>query len=138
MIVHRAMRSDVTLSFLFAYLSLVFARSLWLGEPMAIPLHRLQNGALLLFAFFMISDPKSTPDSRAGRILFAVLVAVGAAFVQFKLFRTNGMLWALAACSPFVPLIDRLLPGKRYYWRSVARTPIPNMTHKELIYEPAH
>ena len=47
----------------------------------------------------MISDPKTTPDSRAGRIVFAALVALGAAYVQFKLFRTNGLLWSLAGCS---------------------------------------
>ena len=75
--VNRAARSDVTLAFLVFYLALVVGRSLWLGEPLAIPLHRLQSGALLLFAFFMISDPKTTPDSRAGRILFAALVALG-------------------------------------------------------------
>ena len=40
---------------------LVGGRSWWLGEPMAIPLHRLQSGALLLFAFFMISDPRRRP-----------------------------------------------------------------------------
>ena len=44
----------------------------------------------------MISDPKTTPDSRAGRLLFAALVAAGAWYVQFRLFRTNGLLWSLA------------------------------------------
>src|SRR5438093_507354 len=73
--------------------------------------------ALLLFTFFMISDPRTTPSSRAGRILFAALVAAGAAFVQFRLFRTNGLLWSLALASPLVPLIDRLLPGERHEWR---------------------
>jgi len=43
-----------------------------LGEPMTIPFHRLESGSLLLFTFFMISDPKTTPDSRIGRIAFAV------------------------------------------------------------------
>ena len=38
-------------------------------------------------------------------------MALGAAYVQFRLFRTNGLLWSLAACSLLVPLIDRLLPG---------------------------
>ena len=93
------------------------ARSLSLGEPLAIPLHRLENGALVLFAFFMFSDPKTTPDSRSGRLLFAALVALGAYVVQFWLFRTNGLLWSLAACSLVVPVIDRLLPGRRYQWR---------------------
>ena len=111
LVVNRAARSDVTFAFIAFYMALVFGRSLWLGEPLAIPLHRLQSGALLLFTFFMISDPRTTPDSRAGRILFALLVAFGAWYVQFRLFRTNGLLWSLAFFSLTVPLIDRLLPG---------------------------
>jgi enediyne biosynthesis protein E5 len=116
-VVYRAARSDVSVAFLLAYAGVQVGRSLWLGQPLDVPLHRLQNGALLLFAFFMISDPKTTPDSRPGRILFALLVTLGAAFVQFRLFRPNGLLWSLAACSPLVPLIDRLLPGRRHAWR---------------------
>jgi len=118
LVVNRAARADVTSAFLASWASLLVARSLWLGEPLAIPLHRLENGALVLFAFFMISDPKTTPDSRAGRLLFATLVALGAYYVQFRLFRTNGLLWSLAVCSLLVPLIDWLLPGRRYQWRT--------------------
>ncbi|HEY2952816.1 MAG TPA: RnfABCDGE type electron transport complex subunit D, partial [Verrucomicrobiae bacterium] len=139
LIINRAGRTDVTVAFLGFYLALIFGRSLWLGEPMSIPLHRLQNGALLLFAFFMISDPKTTPDSRAGRILLAALVAWGAAFVQFKLFRTNGMLWSLAAGSLAVPLIDWLLPGGRYQWRRpglAENFKPPTSTKKGTVYEP--
>ncbi len=117
LVVNRAARGDVTWAFLACYISLIVGRSLWLGEPMTMPLHRLENGALVLFSFFMISDPKTTPDSRVGRILFAAMVAVGAYLVQFKLYRTNGLLWSLAVCSLVVPLIDRLLPGPRYQWR---------------------
>jgi Na+-translocating ferredoxin:NAD+ oxidoreductase RnfD subunit len=117
LVVNRASRSDVTCAFIAAYAALVLGRSWWLGDPLAVPLHRLQNGALVLFTFFMISDPRTTPDSRAGRILFAVLVAAGAWYIQFRLFRTNGLLWSLALCSLAVPLIDRLLPGGRYEWR---------------------
>jgi Na+-transporting NADH:ubiquinone oxidoreductase subunit NqrB len=116
LVVNRALRSDVTAAFLGWHLLFLFGRTYRLGDPLSIPLHQLQSGALLLFAFFMISDPKTTPDSRAGRILFAALVAGGAYFVQFRLYRPNGLLWSLAACSPVVPLIDRLLPGIRYEW----------------------
>src|SRR5262245_37364208 len=116
LVVNRAARSDVTLVFLAIYGGLVLARSLWLGEPLTIPVHRLESGALLLFAFFMISDPKTTPDSRTGRLLFAALVAMGAAYIQFKLFRTNGLLWSLAGWSLVVPIIDRLFPAGRYEW----------------------
>jgi Na+-transporting NADH:ubiquinone oxidoreductase subunit NqrB len=130
LVVHRSARSDVTYAFIAFYCALLFGRSLSLGEPLTIPLHRLQSGALLLFTFFMISDPKTTPDSRMGRVLFAALVAFGAWYVQFRLFRTNGLLWSLAACSPIVPLIDRLVPGTRYGWAaSGASTGRPEGLH---------
>ena len=122
LVVNRASRSDVTYAFIASYCALMFGRSFYLGEPMAIPLHRLESGGLLLFTFFMISDPKTTPDSRAGRVLFAALVAFTAWYVQFRLFKTNGLLWSLAAWSLAVPLIDRLLPGDRYSWVTQPRS----------------
>lgn len=124
LVVYRAVRSDVTVAFLGFYVALLFGRALWLGDPLAIPVLRLENGALLLFAFFMISDPKTTPDSRAGRILFAALVALFGWWIQVKLFRSEGLLFALALLSPAVPLIDRLMPGSRYDW-SAAASPLP-------------
>jgi Na+-translocating ferredoxin:NAD+ oxidoreductase RnfD subunit len=130
LVVYRSARSDVTWAFLCCWGALLFGRALWLGDPLAIPLHALESGALLLFAFFMISDPKTTPDSRAGRILFAALVAAAAGFVQFGLYRPNALLLALAAAGPLVPLIDRLLPGERYEWSRVAR-PFRNPLYQE-------
>jgi Na+-transporting NADH:ubiquinone oxidoreductase subunit NqrB len=118
-VVSRAARSDVTLAFLGVYAAIVFGRSLWLGEPLTIPIHRLQSGLLLQFSFNMISDPRTTPDSRAGRLLFGALVALGAGLIQFVLFRTNGPLWSLAACALLVPLLDRWLPGPRHQWKPV-------------------
>lgn len=139
LVVTRAARADVTLSFLCFYAALVAGRSYWLGEPAAIPIHRLQSGALLLFAFFMISDPKTTPDSRAGRLVFAALVAAGAWYVQFRLFRTNGLLWSLACGSLLVPLIDRLLPGSRYAWPGRHPLPPEDVSHAPtLVSRPVH
>ena len=129
MVVHRALRSDVSYMFLFSYAAILFGRAFWLGDPWAIPLKQLQSGALLLFTFFMISDPKTTPDSRTGRMLFALLVAAGAAYVQLGLYRTNGLLWSLVVCSALTPLIDYLLPGKKYQWNS------PNTGNKGEDYE---
>jgi enediyne biosynthesis protein E5 len=117
LVVNRATRSDVTYAFLASYLGVVFGRALWLGQPLTIPFHQLASGAFLIFTFFMISDPKTTPDSRAGRLLFALLVALGAGYVHFVLYRPNGLILALFFLSPIVPLIDRLLPGERYAWR---------------------
>jgi Na+-translocating ferredoxin:NAD+ oxidoreductase RnfD subunit len=122
-VVRRAARSDVTWAFLAFWVAALFWRAAWLGDPWAIPLHQLASGSLLLFAFFMISDPKTTPDSRAGRILFAALVAAGGAWVLFKMHRPEGPIFALVACSLLVPLIDRLLPGPKYRWAGTGPEP---------------
>lgn len=135
LVVNRAARSDVTYAFLAFYAALVVGRSIWLGDPMSIPLHRLQSGALLLFAFFMISDPKTTPQSRAGRILFALLVALGAGFVQFVLFRPNGLLWSLVVCAMSVPLINWFLPGTRYEWARQAPELTVDVPMKGALHE---
>ena len=116
LVVTRAARADVTFAFLAVYVGLLFARALWLGDPLTIPFHQIESGALLIFAFFMISDPKTTPDSRAGRIVYALCVALVALYVQFELFRPNGPLWGLIACTPLVPLLDHLFPGAHYVW----------------------
>jgi len=116
LVVTRAARADITLAFLGFYVGLLFARARWLGDPLTITLHQIESGALLIFAFFMMSDPQTTPDSSAGRLIHALLVSLAAFYVQFGLFMPNGLLWGLIACAPLVPLIDRVFPGVRYDW----------------------
>lgn len=124
LVLRRAERADVTWAFLFVWAGLLFARSAWLGEPATIPLHRMQNGGLLLFAFFMLSDPRTTPDSRAGRVAFATVVAVVAFTIRFSLYEPNALLIALAICAPLVALADRVWPGHRFEWRGARALPV--------------
>ena len=116
LVLTRARRAETTVTFLGVYALLLLARALWLGDPLAIPLHQLQNGALLIFAFFMISDPKTTPDTALGRILFATLVAAIAYTIQFVYYVPNGPILALIIAAPFVPVTDLLMQGRRYRW----------------------
>lgn len=127
LVVTRAARADVTMAFLGFYVGLLVARAPWLGDSLTIPLHQIESGALLIFSFFMISDPKTTPDSRTGRIVYALLIALTALYVQFGFFKPNGPLWGLIVCSPFVPVLDRLFPGARYDWSepTTGHTPVP-------------
>ena len=103
----RAKTLDISLAFLFFYAAILFARALWLGDPLTIPIHQLQNGALLLFTFFMISDPKTSPDSRLTRIIYALIVAIVASILQFAFFIPLAILYSLAICCFAVPLLDR-------------------------------
>lgn len=116
LVLTRAKRAETTLAFLGAYAALLLGRAAWLGDPLAIPVHQLQNGALLIFAFFMISDPKTTPDHRAGRFVYGAIVATVTMFIQFVLYEPGSPLLALIVCSPVVPVIDALLRGNNYSW----------------------
>ncbi len=69
----------------------------------------------------MISDPKTTPDTRIGRILFALIVSSVAYYFQFVLFKTNSLFYALTCSSLLVPVIDMYLKGKKYEWNSVQK-----------------
>ncbi len=139
LVVNRAMRSDVSLAFLAFYAAFLAARSLHLGEPLTIPAHRLMSGSLLLFTFFMISDPRTTPESRLGRVIFAFLVAWAGWYWQFRMFHTSGPVWALVALSPVVPILNRLLPGPRYEWARSrqAAADVPKGASRETNLDPS-
>ena len=112
----KAKRWDVSLTLLASYAALIFGRAIWLGDPLTIPVHQLQSGALLIFAFFMISDPKTTPDARLGRVLYAMMVAALGFTLQFAFYNAAGIILALILTAPIVPLIDRFIPAGRYNW----------------------
>jgi enediyne biosynthesis protein E5 len=116
LVLHAARRSDIAIFFLASHAALLFARAGWLGDPFAVPLHQLQSGSLLIFSFFMISDPRTAPDSRLGRFIFALSVALFAHYLAFFMQMRPALYVALIALSPLTLLIDRLLPAERFAW----------------------
>ncbi len=129
LVLYQIPRRDMGPMFLVMWAGVLFGRALWLGDPLEIPLHQLQSGALLIFCFFMISDPKTIPNRFAGRVIFGLLVASVAYYIQFKMFRTDGLLISLALVSAFTPLIDVLLPAQGYNWGDRIQT----FKHKETL-----
>jgi Na+-translocating ferredoxin:NAD+ oxidoreductase RnfD subunit len=69
---------------------------------------------VLIFLFFMITDPKTVPGGRVGRVVFAFLVAVASTLLmapQTDEFGTKvGLLAGLVAMCAARPVLDRLLP----------------------------
>lgn len=118
-------RGDVTLAFVTFWAGALVGRALWLGDPLAIARHQLADGGLLLFAGFMISDPRTIPDTRPGRIAFAAAVAALAYWLRFARHEPDALLYALAVCALAVPWIDRLVPGRRFEWPAMPRTLVP-------------
>jgi len=126
----RARRGDISWAFLAFYLGALLARVAWLGQIPAVFLHQLGNGSLILFAFFMISDPMTIPSHPRGRLVHAALVAGLAAFWQFGLYRPNGLLFALFILAPAVPLWDRIWPAPKFTWQP---SPSQGVTHAPTV-----
>lgn len=103
----RASRLDAALLYLGVYAALVVGRALYLGDPLSIPALRLSHGALILFAFFMISDPKTTPEDPRERALFVGLAALIAYVMQFHFFISDGIFYA-----PFLLALFRFVAMK--------------------------
>jgi enediyne biosynthesis protein E5 len=129
----RARIGDISWAFLGFYLGGAALRVAVLGYQWPVLTHELASGALLLFAFFMISDPRTAPDSARGRVAHAALVAAVALGWQFGLYANNGLIWALVLCAPAIPLWDARFPAPRFQWQSQGgrhdsqtRFPIPD------------
>ncbi|MGE6228883.1 RnfABCDGE type electron transport complex subunit D [Paenibacillus chitinolyticus] len=71
-----ANRLDAVLAFLGSFTLFAFVRHFFFGAPLFAALGPLMGASLQLFAFFMITDPKSTPATRSARIAFAFFVAL--------------------------------------------------------------
>jgi Na+-transporting NADH:ubiquinone oxidoreductase subunit NqrB len=116
LVTERARRGDISWTFLCFYMGAIAIRVAYLGQRWAVWTHQLESGALLLFAFFMISDPMTGPNARRGRVAHAAIVAGIAYAMQFGLYRTNGLIWALFIAAPCVPLWDAIWPARKFQW----------------------
>jgi enediyne biosynthesis protein E5 len=132
-VTRRAHSGDISWAFLGFYLGGAAIRVELLGYQWPVWTHELSSGALLLFTFFMISDPRTTPDAARGRVAHAALVAAAALGWQFGLYANNGLIWVLVLCAPAIPLWDALWPAPRFQWQSqgghhdsFALNPIPD------------
>ena len=121
LVTQRIARWDISMTFLASWAALLAARVIWLDYSAdvawAMWLQQISNGAVLLFAFFMISDPMTTPQRRSARIAYATAVAIGAFIWQFVLFKPHGLIVMLFAASALVPLINLIAPKARFEWR---------------------
>ncbi len=109
-------RWDTSLMFLASYAILEGLRNLWLGWTWDVLAHRLTSGSLLLFALFMITDPRSIPNAKVARLIWAVAIAVLAFIFRNVFFNADAMFYALFLISPLTVLCDRIWNAPRFQW----------------------
>ena len=109
-------RWDTSAAFLITYMGLEAVRNFSLGWGWDVYTHQLMNGSLLLFAFFMITDPRSIPNATLSRIIWAVLIAGLTFILQHQFFISTALFWALFALSPLTLILDQIFPNHRFSW----------------------
>lgn len=116
LVLRRVGRWDTTVAFLGFYAGLEAGRNLWLGWTGDVLLHRLSSGSLLLFALFMVTDPRSIPNAAGARVVWAGAIALLTFVLRNVYFQADAVFWALFALAPLTPLLDRLFPQDRFEW----------------------
>lgn len=117
MVLLRCGRVDTSLWFLGTLALLEFGRSvLFLGWTADVPLHRLSNGALLLFTFFMITDPVTTPRHRKGRVVWSVILALVTFIVGQFYYVHTAPVWTLFFLSPLTVVLNKVWRAARFSW----------------------
>lgn len=110
-------RMDVAITFFSVFCLLNFIRSvMMLGWSADVFMHQFSSGTLLLFTFFMITDPVSTPSHPAARIIWATMVAALAFYLSAFQFVNGAPLWALFMLSPSTVLFNKFFPHTKFSW----------------------
>lgn len=99
--------------FLFEFIYL----NLYLGWPLDMATHKLTSGSLLLFSFFMITDPRTTPNHNWTRGIWAFFIA-GISFylIEFQYLPTAPF-WVLFFISPLTPILNKQTDAKAFQWK---------------------
>jgi enediyne biosynthesis protein E5 len=121
-VVTKVQKLDISIAFLGTFAALLFVRQIiYLGWPIDYFIQSVSTGSLLLFSFFMITDPKTTPNHPAARVVWAMAVAATAFYLTVFKFINGAPIWVLVLAQPLVPLLDKIFTAKRFEWHKTPK-----------------
>jgi Na+-transporting NADH:ubiquinone oxidoreductase subunit NqrB len=133
LIVKKVGRWDTTAAFLGAYALLEAIRNFWLGWTWDVYWHRLMSGSLLLFALFMITDPRSIPNAKISRYVWAISIALLTFILRNYFFMPTAVFWALFALAPLTIVLDLIWQAPRFSWQETPAVSTENLTLEMAI-----
>ena len=109
-------RWDTSIAFLLSYGALEAGRNLWLGWSWDVWQHQFMSGSLLLFALFMLTDPRSIPNSQKGRWIWSIAIALSTFILQHYFYLSTAIFWSLFIISPLTIFLDIIWNAPRFNW----------------------
>lgn len=96
----------IILSLVMTYAALVQVLH-WLGVP-PVPdaLTAVQGGGFLLGAFFMATDPVSSPRTEPARIFYGMIIAVSTLVIRNYSIFNGGLMFSILLGNMFAPILD--------------------------------
>lgn len=117
MVLLRAGRIDTGLAFAGTFLLCHYwFYVVYRGWPADFFTHQAFNGAVWLFALFMITDPMTSPNHWLARIIWAAGAAYIAFYLQAFHWVNGAPLWVLFFLTPLTVIFDKVLRAKRFQW----------------------
>ena len=110
-IVYRAKRLHVTLTYVVSFLFFAYIRSLITTDPFLAEVAPLTGPMYQLFIFFMITDPPTNVRSKSGQILVVFLVALVEFILRLNQF-VYAPFYALTLVGPVAKVIDLYLANR--------------------------
>ncbi len=90
------------------------AGSLLSSEALIVPFYEIMSGGVMFAAFFIATDPVTTPLSRSGKVFFAVSIGLLIAAIRLLSNAVDGICFAILFMNCLVPLINRFSRPRPY------------------------
>jgi len=100
----RVIRLEIPLAMLGA----TFITGIALGLSAEPSLYNLSLGGLIFAAFFIATDPVTSPDNHLGRLLFGATIGTATELVRVYGLYADGLCFAILAANLLVPQFNRL------------------------------
>ncbi len=134
-VVTRVQKLDTSLAFLTTFAALLFFRQIiYLGWPLDFFVQTVSTGSLLLFSFFMITDPKTIPNNKWARIVWCMAIAAVAFYLTTFKFMNGAPIFVLVLAQPLVPVLDWLFKAKRFEWTTSSANSVKENDFLQIVY----
>lgn len=101
-------------SYLLSVLVFAAIGSHFLPEKIAPPSFQLLAGGLMFGAFFMATDPITSPFTSAGKLISGVSCGILTVLIRSFSGYVEGVMFSIVIMNAFAPLIDQIVLGFKY------------------------
>jgi Na+-transporting NADH:ubiquinone oxidoreductase subunit NqrB len=116
-------RLETTIVFLGGLFFMEYLRTVvYQGWEMDVLFHKFSSGTLLLFAFFMITDPMTIPNARKSRIFWAAILAIATFILSNWMQIYTAPIWVLFFITPLTVFLDKIYPAVKFEWTKTITT----------------